>query len=431
MSGNNTRSLGELSMRKIKRKMHYQNAAAKALALPLLAALASCGQAPDGGGAAVYEGARLIIGDGSVIENGSLVVENGQITAVGATGQIAAPAGAEAMDLSGMTVIPALVDTHVHMGTTREDLLNDLRRRAYFGVGAAMSMGSDLEGTPLEIRDEIHVGHARYLSTGTGITRPEPGRREVHWINTVAEAGEAVRTEAARDMDIIKIWVDDRDGQFDKLTPELYGAVIDVAHQNDVRVSAHIFNQEDAKGLLRAGLDIFAHGVRDRDIDGETIRLFNANPDVVLIPNLPGRGVSTDYSWLEGSIPAGSLQQLQSMGSDPMAQAAYGIQARNLARLSQQGVTIAMGTDGNTPWGAHVEMEDMAEAGMSPGDVIVSATGNAAELLGLDDMGTLEAGKSADFVVLEANPLDDITNTRQIASVYLRGEAVDRDNFMW
>ena len=117
-------------MRKIKRKMHYQNAAAKALALPLLVALASCGQAPDGGGAAVYEGARLIIGDGSGIENGSLVVENGQITAVGATGQVAAPAGAEAMDLSGMTIIPALVDTHVHMGTTREDLLNDLRRRA-------------------------------------------------------------------------------------------------------------------------------------------------------------------------------------------------------------------------------------------------------------------------------------------------------------
>lgn len=418
-------------MHRIMTRLHFRSAAAKASLLPLIAALAACGQAPDGGTAAMYEGARLIIGDGSVIENGAFVVEDGQITAVGAAGQVEAPAGATSMDLSGMTVMPAIVDAHVHMSTNREDLLNDLRRRAYFGVAAAMSMGSDVEGTPLEIRDEVHPGHARFVSTGTGITRPEPGRREVHWINTVEEAREAVRTEAARDMDIIKIWVDDRDGQFEKLTPELFGAVIDEAHQNDVRVSAHIFLQEDAKDLLRAGVDILAHGVRDRDIDAEMIRLFNANPDLVMIPNLPGRGVSTDYSWLEGAIPDADLQSLQSMGSDPRAQAAYGIQARNLARLDREGVTIAMGTDGNTPWGAHVEMEDMVEAGMSPGDVIVAATRNAAELLGLDDLGTLEAGKSADFIVLEANPLDDITNTRRIASVYLRGEAVDRDNFMW
>ena len=417
-------------MHTIRRMLDYRSAAAKALTLPVFAVLAACAQ--DGGmsDATVYEGARVIIGDGSVIENGAFAVEAGQITAVGTAGDVSV-AGAATVDLSGMTVMPAIIDTHVHMNITREELLNDLRRRAYFGVAAAMSMGSDVEGTPLEMQDEVHPGHARFVSAGTGITRPEPGRRVVHWINTVAEARDAVRTEAGRGVDIVKIWVDDRNGQFEKLTPELYGAVIDEAHQNDVRVSAHIFEQEDGKGLLRAGVDIFAHGVRDRDIDAEFIRLVNANPNVVLIPNLPGRGVPADYSWLEGAIPAADLQQLQSMGSDPQAQAAFGIQARNLARLSREGMIIAMGTDGNTPWGAHVEMQDMVESGMSAADVIVASTRNSAALLGLDDLGTIEAGKSADFIVLGANPLDDITNTRQIESVYLRGEQVDRDNFMW
>ena len=310
----------------IRRMLEYRSAAAKALMLPVFAVLAACAQDAGMSDATVYEGARVIIGDGSVIENGAFAVEAGQITAVGTAGDVSV-AGAATVDLSGMTVMPAIIDTHVHMNITREELLNDLRRRAYFGVAAAMSMGSDVEGTPLEMQDEVHPGHARFVSAGTGITRPEPGRRVVHWINTVAEAREAVRTEAARGVDVVKIWVDDRNGQFEKLTPELYGAVIDEAHQNDIRVSAHIFEQEDGKGLLRAGVDIFAHGVRDRDIDAEFIRLVNANPNVVLIPNLPGRGVPADYSWLEGAIPAADLQQLQSMGSDPQAQAAFGIQA--------------------------------------------------------------------------------------------------------
>ena len=418
-----------------KKSRHSRGFSAPMLAaLAFMVGLAGCEPAPEPppptpeSSVVVYEGARLIVGDGSApIENGTFSVDEGQIIEVGAAGSIAVPDGAARVDLSGMTVIPAIVDAHVHMSTTRDELIADLQRRAYFGVGAAISMGSDDAGTPLEIRNEVIPDAARFLSAGLGITSPEPGRRVVHWVTTEDEARQAVRDEAARDVDMIKIWVDDRDGQYDKLSPEIYTAVIEEAHANGLQVAAHIFNLEDGKGLLQAGVDVFAHGVRDRDIDQEFLDLVAERPDVVLVPNLPARGVPTDLGWLAGTMPDEQLQALQATEADPAAQEAHGIQARNLARLSEAGMIVAFGTDGNTPWAAHVEMEDMVEAGMSPADVIVAATGTSAAALGLTDMGTIEAGKSADFVVLEANPLDDITNTRRIASVYLRGEEVDRE----
>jgi imidazolonepropionase-like amidohydrolase len=229
-------------------------------------------------------------------------------------------------------------------------------------------------------------------------------------------------------VDIIKIWVDDRDNKYPKLTPELYGAIIDEAHKNKVRVTAHIFELEDAKGLLKAGLDAFAHGVRDRDIDEEFVAMYKARPEVILVPNLPGRGVKSDLSWVSDTVPAGELEKLQAANAkdDPEAQKMFGIQARNLARLNKEGVKIAMGTDGNTPYGPHIEMADMVAAGMTPHQVLVAATQNSAEVMGLTDLGAVAAGKSADFVVLDANPLDDITNTRRISAVYIRGVAVDR-----
>ena len=269
---------------------------------------------------------------------------------------------------------------------------------------------------------------ARYFLAGRGITMPEPGRTDVpYWITTEAEARKAVQEQAALKVDLIKIWVDDRDGKYKKLPAELYTPVIDEAHKHQLRVAAHIFNLSDAKGLLKAGIDAFAHGIRDVDADDEVVTLIKARKNVVLIPNMPDRGVKADYSWLKGSIPDGELAKIQAGATDrPPAQAAWGIQARNLKKLSDAGMTIAVGTDGNTAWAPHVEMADMVASGMTPAQVIVSATKNGAEFLRMSDTGTIAVGKNADLLVLDANPLDDITNTRRISAVYLKGVAVDR-----
>ena len=406
-------------------------------------------------GATLFEGARLITGDGTAaIENSGFLVENNQFTKIGRKGQIQAPPGAAHVDLTGKTVMPAIVNAHNHLGWaiiktgeigkdtySKENLIDHLRRSAYYGIGALMNFGTDPGDVAFQVRAETIPGAALFRTAGRGMALPNAGPGAEYWkpvaygVTTEADARKAVRELAAKKVDIVKIWVDDRNGTVKKLPPPLYRAIIDEAHKNKLRAAAHIFYLEDAKDLLRSGIDGFTHGVRDRDVDDEFIQLLKARPNVFITPNLPDRGASAeDFTFMSETIPAKEVQRLRDAQDKRSPEAVkrarefFDLQSRNLAKVNAAGARIALGTDSGTTvgWDAHQELADMAASGMTPSQVIVAATKTAAEVLRIDRIGTIAAGKSADFIVLNANPLDNMANTRKIANVYLRGKELDR-----
>ncbi|HEY1242688.1 MAG TPA: amidohydrolase family protein [Bryobacteraceae bacterium] len=405
--------------------------------------------------ATLFEGARLIIGDGTPpIENSAFVVAGDRIAQVGKKGEVRAPAGATRVDLTGKTVMPALVDTHTHLGWdilrtgqmgadtyTRENLVDHLRREAYYGIAAVQSMGIDRGDIAYQLRAHPVPDGALFRVAGRGMALPNAGPGREYWkpvaygVANENEARAAVRELAAKKVDLVKIWVDDRNGTVPKLPPAIYRAIIDEAHKNNLRVAAHIFYLADAKELLRSGIDIFAHIVRDRDIDDELMMLFKQHPNVAVITTLPERETTeADIRFAAEALPPAQVKHMREAlaavkpDAAQKARDAYGIQARNLKRLNAAGVPIAFGTDSSTDvgWNDHQELTDMVAAGMTPAQVIVAATKNAAGLLKLDQLGTITTGKSADFLVLDANPLDNIDNTRRISRVYLRGKELDR-----
>jgi imidazolonepropionase-like amidohydrolase len=404
--------------------------------------------------AVLFEGARLVNGDGSVTENSAFVIEGGKFLSVGKKGAVKAPAGAMRIDLTGKTVIPALVDTHVHLGWyvvrtnqigadtyTRENLIDNLQRVAYYGVAAVQSMGIDPGEIGYQIRADAPPNTALFRMAGRGMAMPKAGPGRVYWqpiaygVTSEAEARADVRELAAKKVDLVKIWVDDRNGTVQKLKPELYRAIIDEAHKNGLRVAAHVFYLSDAKDLLRAGIDIFAHLVRDRDVDDELIGLLKQHPNVYAISTLPDRETTeADFMLAGETVPASQVKRMReevaAMKPEDVQKAkdAYGIQARNLAKYYAAGTRIAMGTDSSTAvgWNVHQELTDMVAAGLTPKQVLVAATKSAAEVIKLDQLGAVAAGKSADFIVLNANPLDDINNMRKIADVWERGSKLDR-----
>jgi len=466
-------------------------ASRKRACLPFVAALASSAvllvassteiatQVGSATGVRVFEGARLITADGSApIENSAFIVANDTFTAVGRKSAIQVPAGAVRIDLTGKTVMPAIVDAHSHLGFldaatgklskanfTRENYIDHLQRYAYHGVAATISTGTDTGDLAYQLRNERIPNAAIIRTVGRGLAWPgsgpsDPSRNDVPYaVTTPEEARQAVRDLAPHEPDFVKLWVDDRNGTQKKMTRDIYEAATDEAHKHNLRVIGHVFDLEDAKGMIRAGVEGFLHSVRDREVDDEYIDLAKQH-DIWITPNLGGINRTSlirengTPEWFDdplvGETIAPALVRTRAQmyadrkaalgrqgagAGSGTARVSTGAQVWdivNARKLHAAGVQQVLGSDtagdGNRWIGMMtlLELDNMASAGFTPMETIVAATRESARVLRLDRLGMVAAGKSADFIVLDANPLEKISNVRRIDKVYLRGKEVDR-----
>lgn len=394
-----------------------------------------------------FVGARLIDGTGAEpIDNSVILVDSGVIVSAGSAASVTIPEGTPTVDLAGRTVIPGLINTHGHAGDviglergnySRENVLDQLGLYARYGVTTVVSLGGD-GPEAVQIRDEqtaADLDRARIFVAGPVLTPTTP-----------AEAVEQVSEVAEMGVDWVKIRIDSALGTATPMNRETYTAVIEEAHRRGLPVAVHIIELADAKGALAAGADFIAHSVRDLPVDEEFIAAMTSG-DVCYSPTLT-RELSTfvygsrpdffdDPFFLREVDPAviatleepARQQAMQQNAGARYWEAHLPVAEENLKRLSDAGVTIGMGTDTGPPgrfqgYFEHLELEMMADAGMTPMQILVSATGDAARCANLDEVGTIEAGKRADFIVLTADPLADILNTRSIESVWINGNPV-------
>ena len=393
---------------------------------------------PGAQAAKAFTGATLIDGtDRAPIANATIIVQNGRVVAAGAASAVPIPAGAERISLTGKFVIPGLVNAHGHVNAPA-----DLRTYAAYGVTSVFSLGGEAASVFDARAEQATVGaalnRARVWAAGPVLTP-----------NTPAEARTQVAGIAAQQADIAKIRVDDNLGTTAKMTPEVYRAVIDEAHRQSLRVAVHLFYLSDAKAILAAGGDFVAHSVRDTDVDAELIAALKAK-GVCVSPTLM-REVSTfvyestpewfsdpvfqkhaNAQWIATLKEPARQAAMRASTSAQRYKVALDVASRNVKKLSDAGVMIAMGTD-TGPMGRFqgyfelMELELMARAGLTPAQVLRSATRDAARCMRIDrEVGTLEPGKWADFVVLDANPLDNISNVRRISDVRVAGNPVVR-----
>jgi len=388
------------------------------------------------GSVKAFTGATLIDGtDHAPVANATILVRDGRIVAAGPASAVQVPTGAQRVVLDGKTIIPGIVNAHGHVNSPA-----DLRTYAAYGVTTVFSLGGEPASvfTARAAQSTPALDRARVFLAGP-VLAP----------NTPAEARAQVAADAEQKVDIVKIRVDDNLGTTPKMTPEVYRAVIDEAHKRGMRVATHLFYLADAKSLLDAGSDFVAHSIRDAEVDADVISKLKQR-NVCVSPTLM-REVSTfvyestppffsdslflahaNREWMAALVKPEAQRAMRASSSAQRYKIALEVAKKNLKRLSDAGVPIAMGTD-TGPNGRFqgyfelMELEQMVSAGLTPRQALSAATRDAARCMKLDrDLGTIESGKWADFVVLDANPLADIANVKRIASVWIAGNRVAR-----
>ena len=412
-------------------------------------------------------GSRVIDGRGGApIDDATVVIRDGRIIAIGPSAATPVPSDAQVVDYTGKTIIPGLISAHSHVGIfvglkaapenySRDLILRQLKQLEAYGVTTVMALG--LNG-PLfyELRPELHAGRLPGADLfgadqGVGAVGGQPavavvpvGENQVSRPNTVERARDSVRQMAARKTDMVKIWLDSGGGLMPKIPPEVYSAVIDEAHRNGLRVAAHIYDLDDAKAIVRAGVDVVAHGVRDKPVDPEFIELMKGRSVwyiSTIVLDYSGYIFAERPSWMQEPFLQRALHPaVRAQFDDPAYRertlalpataknkAAVMTNKQNLKALHDAGVQIGFGSDSGVglriPGVAeHLELALMVEAGLTPMQAINSATTNAAALLKLDDRGVLAAGKLADLVVLDGDPTADISNSRKIHAVWHHGK---------
>ena len=421
--------------------------------------------------ATVFDGARIIDGNGGEpIEAGRLVVQGDRIVAVGPANSVAMPAGATRIDLTGKTLMPAMINVHSHMGFegytswgskqhTAANLLDHLQREAYYGVAAVTSVGTSPTEMSLQFQRDQRAGKyplaARYLFM-PGMAPPNGGPdhilreatneiRVVNEVTTPEEARAAIQRMADQQIKHLKMWVDDRRGTYPKLTPEVYTASVREAHARNITVHAHAIQLADQKAVIRAGADVLVHMVQSEPIDEEYQALLREKRpywSTVISLGDPVEVCNQD-PFFEDALPPSLVTKIRNTKErislqahcappSPNAPNREKILAHNFPLMIKSGVKLVLATDtgihpGHTfGSGEHVELARWVQLGLPPAAAIVAATKTPAELMGLSDLGTLTPNKKASFVVLDANPLDNIRNTRLIADVYLDGVKFDR-----
>ena len=451
---------------------------AKSLAaMALIAFLAGCGSEAGNeantkagsasGDTSYFFGARIIPGDGSpAMEDMSFIVSGGKFTTIGKRKEVTPPKGSARIELTGRTVTPVFINLQAQPGMnngavygsknySRESVTADLSRYAYYGVMAVLTAGTDSGDLAFSVRDEVRDGKikgARLFTVGRGIAAkgggPPAMADSTIYVTNATDAKRAVFDLSSQKVDAIKIWMDDGNGKGAKLKADAYTAIIDEAHKRNLKVVAEVFELADAKDLVKAGIDGFVNSIRDKEVEDALVAAMKEK-NVFLAPTLTAAEAKFIYAdkpnWL-GEQTMREVYPAQLLGylADPVSinkfkrlpdladlRQQYATAQKNLKKLSSGGVKIALGTNSGAAdtYPGYFELREMvamADAGMQPMEIITAATSTPAAVLGLSDLGTIAVGKTADFLSMPNNPLEKMSNIKDVGMLYLNGAEQER-----